>query len=169
MYTFVPNKPFGSLLEISPTNHIFLKTFNSEYDGIKVWFTDQNSQPLEIEVRVNFTMVIKWRLYKWDIQLNQGYGFLSFAKTINKNLSNKYGQKLLDSSKASTTDAIKTPSKRAIQKTAQAIGDFIDNENADKIRSVSKKSTKELPKDETEVDVARATPKKRYTSPEERQ
>ena len=59
LYTFVPNKPFGSLLEISPTNHIFLKTFNSEYDEIKVWFTDQNSQPLEIEGRINLTMVIK--------------------------------------------------------------------------------------------------------------
>ena len=47
--TFVPNKPFVSLLEISPTNHIFLKTFNSYYDEIKVQFTDQNSQPLEIE------------------------------------------------------------------------------------------------------------------------
>ena len=43
LYTFVPNKSFGSLLEISPTNHIFLKTFNSEYNEIKVWFTDQNS------------------------------------------------------------------------------------------------------------------------------
>ena len=41
--------PFGSLLEISPTTHIFLKTCNSEYDEIKVWFTDQHSQPLEIE------------------------------------------------------------------------------------------------------------------------
>ena len=61
-YTFVPNKLFGSLLEIFPTNHIFLKAFNSEYDGIKVWFTDQNSQPLEIEDRTNLTMVIKWRL-----------------------------------------------------------------------------------------------------------
>ena len=59
LYTFVPNKPFGSLLEISPTNHIFLKTFNSEYDEIKVWFTDQNSQPLETEDRINLTMVIK--------------------------------------------------------------------------------------------------------------
>ena len=37
---FVPNEPFGSLLEISPTNHVLLKTFNSEYDEIKVWFTD---------------------------------------------------------------------------------------------------------------------------------
>ena len=59
LYTFVPNKPFGSLLEISPTNHIFLKTFNSEYDEIKVWFTDQNSKQLEIEGRINLTMVIK--------------------------------------------------------------------------------------------------------------
>ena len=41
LYTFVPKKPFGSLLEISSTNHIFLKTFNSEYDEIKVWFTGQ--------------------------------------------------------------------------------------------------------------------------------
>ena len=59
LYTFVPNKPFGSLLEISPTNDIFLKTFNSEYDEIKVWFTNQNSKPLEIEDRINLTMVIK--------------------------------------------------------------------------------------------------------------
>ena len=59
LYTFVPNKPFGSLLEISPTNHIFLKTFNSEFQTIEVWFTDQNSQPLEIEDRINLTMVIK--------------------------------------------------------------------------------------------------------------
>ena len=49
LFTFVPNKPFGSLLEISPTNHIFLKTFNSEFQTIEVQFTDQNSQPLEIE------------------------------------------------------------------------------------------------------------------------
>ena len=59
LYTFVPNKPLGSLLEISPTNHVFLKTFNSEYDKIKVWFTDQNSQPLEMEDIINLTMVIK--------------------------------------------------------------------------------------------------------------
>ena len=59
LYMFVPNKPFGSLLEISPTDHIFLKIFNSEYDETKVWFTDQNSQPLEIEDRINLTMAIK--------------------------------------------------------------------------------------------------------------
>ena len=59
LYTLVPNKPFGSLLEISPTSHIFLKAFNSEYDEIIVWFTDQNSKLLEIEGRINLTMVIK--------------------------------------------------------------------------------------------------------------
>ena len=59
LYTFAPNKPFGSLLEISPRNHIFLKTIDSEYDQIKVWFTDQNSQLLKMEDRINLTMVIK--------------------------------------------------------------------------------------------------------------
>ena len=59
LYTFVPNKSFGSLLDISPSNHIFLKTFNSEYDEIIVWFTDQKIKPLEIEDRINLTMAIK--------------------------------------------------------------------------------------------------------------
>ena len=53
-YTFVPNKLFGSLLEISRTNHIFLKTFNSEYNEILIWFTDQNSKALEIEDKLNY-------------------------------------------------------------------------------------------------------------------
>ena len=59
LYTFVPNKLFGSLLEISPTNHVFFKKFNFEYNEIELWFTDQNSKPLEIEDRINLTMVIK--------------------------------------------------------------------------------------------------------------
>ena len=57
--TFVPNKPFCSLLEIYPKDHIFLKTFNSEFQTTEVWFTDQNSQPLEIEDSINLTLVIK--------------------------------------------------------------------------------------------------------------
>ena len=59
LYTFVPNKPFGGLLEISPSNDIFLKTFNLGYDEIIVWFTDKNSQPLGIEDKINLTMVMK--------------------------------------------------------------------------------------------------------------
>ena len=45
LYTFVPNKTFGSLLEVSPRHSIFLKTFNSEFSYIEAWFPDQNSQP----------------------------------------------------------------------------------------------------------------------------
>ena len=59
LYTFVPNKTFGSLLEISPTNHVFLKTFTSEFQEIKIWFTDQTSTPLEVEDRINVTLIIK--------------------------------------------------------------------------------------------------------------
>ena len=59
LYTFISNKPFGSLLKISPTNHIFIKIFNSEFETIEVWFTDQNSEQLEIEDRINLTLVIK--------------------------------------------------------------------------------------------------------------
>ena len=61
-----------------------------------------------------------------------------FAKNMDKHLSNKYRQKLLDSAKKSTADAIKIASKRAIQKTAGATGDLIGNKIADKITRVSK-------------------------------
>ena len=67
--------------------------------------------------------------------------------------------------KKSITDAIKTASKRPIQKTAEATGDLIRNKIADKITSVSRKSVKELPNKDVEI----TTPKKRYISPEEKQ
>ena len=104
----------------------------------------------------------------------KGYGFLSFAKDMGKSLSNKYGQKPLDSAKKSTTDAIKTTSKRATQKAAEATGDLIGNKIADKVTSVSKKKSttklhsKELHNNNDE-DVEITTHKKKYISPEERQ
>ena len=67
------------------------------------------------------------------------YGFLSFAKNMCNNLSSKYGQKLLDRAKKSTTDAIKTPSKRATQKAAVATDELIGNKIADKATSFSMK------------------------------
>ena len=62
----------------------------------------------------------------------KGYGFLSFAKNMGKSLRNKYGQKILDRAKKSTTEAIKTASKRAIQKTAEVTGDSIGKKITDK-------------------------------------
>ena len=88
----------------------------------------------------------------------KGYGFLFFAKNTGKNLSNKYGQNLLTVLKKSTIDAIKTVSKRAIQKPAEATGDLIGSKIADEITSVSKKSNKELAKEE---DVKLTTHKKK--------
>ena len=58
LYTFVPNKSFGQLLDISPENLTFLKTFDSNFSYIEVPFTDQNSSSLEIEDRINITLVI---------------------------------------------------------------------------------------------------------------
>ena len=60
---------------------------------------------------------------------------MSFARSM----SNRYGKKLVDTAKKSPTNAIKTASKRAIQKTAQSTGDLLRNRIADKITSVSKK------------------------------
>ena len=59
LYAFVPDKSFGQLLSTSPSDFIWLKTFKSEFSYIEVWFTDQNSKPLEIEDSVAVTMVIR--------------------------------------------------------------------------------------------------------------
>ena len=56
LYTFVCNKSFGQLLDISPKK--FLKTFNSEFSYIELSFTDQNSKPLEIDDKINITVAI---------------------------------------------------------------------------------------------------------------
>ena len=58
LFTFVPNKQFGQLITISPHSLIRLKTTNSEFPFIQVWFTDQNNRPLEIEDSVNITLII---------------------------------------------------------------------------------------------------------------
>ena len=57
LFTFVPNKTFGRLLEISATNQVFLKTFNSEFQEVEIWFIDQTSEPLELEDKINITLI----------------------------------------------------------------------------------------------------------------
>ena len=58
LFTFVPNKQFGQLITISPHLLIMLKTTNAEFHSIQLWFSDQNNKPLEIEDRVNITLII---------------------------------------------------------------------------------------------------------------
>ena len=105
-----------------------------------------------------------------DRRYIKGYRFLYFAKNIGKNVSGRHSQKLLESAKISATDAIKTASKNAIQKTKEATGDFIGNKIADKITSTSKKSPKELSSTMLHSNQANnEIPKERYISPHERQ
>ena len=120
---------------------------------------------MNIIIKMRYSIEPRDRIYV------KGYGFLSFAKNILKNLSNKHCQKLFDTAKKSTKDAIKIVSKRAIQKTAKATGDLIGNKIADKKTSAPTKlrpktPTKELPNDE---DAEITTRKIRYISPEKRQ
>ena len=99
--------------------------------------------------------------------------FLSFTRNIGtpeakvaKNMSSRYSQKLVDRAKISATDAIKTTSKRAIQKTAQATRDLVGNKIADKITRASKKShNEEIQSNEFNNEIR----KERYISPKERQ
>ena len=58
LYTFLSNKSFGQLLDILPKIFVFLKTVDSEFSYIELWFTDQNSDPLEIEDKLSITLVI---------------------------------------------------------------------------------------------------------------
>ena len=94
-----------------------------------------------------------------DRRYVKGFEFLSFAKKIGENISNKYSQKFVDS-------AIKSGAIQAIQKTAEATGSSIGNKIADKISSVSKKPAngEELHSNEANNEIS----KERYISPKER-
>ena len=58
LFTFVPNKKFGQLINISPHAFTMMNTVNTEFSNIEVWFTDQSSKALEIEDNVNLTLII---------------------------------------------------------------------------------------------------------------
>ena len=58
LFTFVPNKKFGQLINISPHAFTMMNTVNTEFSYVEVWFTDQSSKALEIEDNVNLTLII---------------------------------------------------------------------------------------------------------------
>ena len=58
LFTFVPDKQYGQLISISPHSLVFLKTMNTEFSEIEIWFTDQNNNALEIEDNVNISLII---------------------------------------------------------------------------------------------------------------
>ena len=58
LFTFVPTKQYDQLISISPHSLIFLKTMNTEFSELDIWFTDQNNKALEIEDNVNISLII---------------------------------------------------------------------------------------------------------------
>ena len=58
LFTFVPNKKYGQLITVSPNSLIMLKTVNTEFSFIEIWFTDEDNRPLEIEDSVNISLII---------------------------------------------------------------------------------------------------------------
>ena len=58
LYTFTPNKSYAYLLNVEPSNLVFLKTYKTDFDEIIITFIDQNGRPLEIEDKVNLTLLI---------------------------------------------------------------------------------------------------------------
>ena len=58
LFTFVPNKQFGQLINISPLSLTMINTVNTEFFSVEVWFTDQFSKALGIEDNVNLTLII---------------------------------------------------------------------------------------------------------------
>ena len=108
-----------------------LKPTNAEFQSIQLWFTDQNNRPPKIENSVNITLIIKMRYSSKPKHRKyvKGYCFLSFARKY----CDIYGKKLMDTATKTGADAAKAASKRVVQKTAEATGDFIGSKIADKI------------------------------------
>ena len=132
LFTVVPNKEFGQLINIAPHSLTMLGTTNTEFSFIEVWFTDKNSEPLEIEfqfdtnywaniVKMRYSTQPKFRKYV------KGYGFLSFARKF----GDKYGKTFLD-----TTE------------------DLIGNKIADKVTSSGKTKSKEKENEEQEIYIS---------------
>ena len=76
LYTYVPNILLGQLLDISSKNFIIIKTFNPEFSYTEVWLTDQTSNPLEREDKINITLVInksikyrKWQTIQFNLEM----------------------------------------------------------------------------------------------------
>ena len=137
LFSFVPNKQFGQLINISPHSLTMMNTVNTEFSFAEVWFTDQFDTNYWVDIiKMRYSTEPRFRKYV------KGYVFLSFARKF----GNKYGTKLTDIATKTAMDAAKTASKRVVQKTAGATGDLIGNKIADKITSIGKPKEKEKTK-----------------------
>ena len=118
--TELPDGSFSVLDIQDQFEYIFKKHGeNTDNPSIKVYVNkiERSHSELKMGTALNFHCIkMRYSAEPKDRLYVKGYGFLSFAKNVGKNLSNKYSQKLLDSAKKYATDAIKTASKREIRK-----------------------------------------------------
>ena len=116
-----------------------LNIINTTFSSIEVWFTDQSSEPLDVEDSVKITLIIDIIKMRCSVESKykkyaKGYGVLSFAKKY----GDKYGKILMDTATKTGIDASKTASKRVVQKTEQAKGDLAGIKIASTITSSGK-------------------------------
>ena len=103
-----------------------LNITNTDFSSIEEWFTDQNSNQLEIKDNVNMTLIIGYVIkmrYSTEPKYRKyikGYGFLSFTRWF----GDKYGKKFMDTATKTEIDAARTASKRVVQKAVEAIRDL---------------------------------------------
>ena len=119
LFSFVPNKQFGELINISPHSLTMMNTVNTEFCYVEVLNL--------VSTETRFRKYVK------------GYAFLLFARKF----GDKYGKKLMDTETKTGMDAAKTASKRVVQKTAEATGGLIGNKITDKIILICKPKEKE--------------------------
>ena len=150
---------------------VFLKTLSSEFFYIEVWFTDQNSKPIEIEDKLNITLVIKWCIiYKIRYSIEPRYQI--FVKDEVVSISSKWTQKSLIGLKNNLLLCVqqellqvhlKLLQKMKNEKTAKATDDLFCNKLADKITgTVSRRAPGTIsPIDEKSMEILT----ERYVSP----
>ena len=155
LFTFVSNKQFGQLINISPHSLTMMNTINIEFSFAEVRLTGQVSKALEIEnivlalIKMSYSTGPKFRKYV------KGYSFLLSARKF----GDKYGKKLMETATKTGIDTTITASKRVILETEKATGDLIGNKIADKVTSLGKTKSKEKEDERQEI----------YIPPEKRQ
>ena len=139
LFTFLSNKQFGQLINVSPHSLTMMKTVNTEFSSVEVWFTNQVSKALEIEDNVNLTHIIKMRSSIEPKYRNyvKGYGFVSFSR--------KFGiwKKISWCCNKNWNRCCKNCLKeRVVQKTAKGTWDLIGNKIADKTKKMINKESR---------------------------
>ena len=139
LYTFTPSKSYGYLLNVEPSNLMFLKTYNTEFDEIIIIFTDQNGRPLEIEDKANLTLLINKQNQEQENMLKDMDLYHSQENIKNNNwiqdqmLPKKQSIKQVNLQEIKTADTVTKSSNDNIEKQEPVAEIIIPPEKRDEI------------------------------------